>query len=69
VSDAIPALRIADALERIADALERIATEPSGKLPARKRSQRREHVARVAEPVDELARAKARKALERVGLR
>jgi mannitol-1-phosphate/altronate dehydrogenase len=60
--------RIAAALERIADALERIATEPSGKLPARKRAQRRQHVARV-EHVDEIARAKARKALARAGLR
>lgn len=61
--------RIAIAEERQAAALERIATEPSGRLPARKRTQRREHVARVEAPVDDLALAKARKALERVGLR
>src|SRR5688572_2910101 len=61
--------RIAVALERIADALDRIATEPSGRLPERKRAQRRTHAPRVAESVDEIARAKARKALERAGRR
>lgn len=56
-------------LERIAIALERLATAPSGRLPARKRTQRSEKRPARVEHVDEIAQAKARKALERAGLR
>lgn len=57
-------------LERIAAALERIATQPSGAMPPRARDQRRVSRPRPSgEPVDEVAAAAARRALQRAGLR
>ena len=55
---------------RAADALEKIATAPTGALPPRRSKARRVHAAPPAknEP-DELTQARARKALERMGLR
>lgn len=60
----------ARAAARQADALERIAAAPSGKLPERRAPQRREHPPKApARPVDEVAAARARRALHRAGLR
>lgn len=62
--------RVAGALERIAAALERIATEPSGTLPARRSKARRAAAVKAATaPIDEVTQRRARKALERAGLR
>ena len=61
--------RIAAAQERAAEALERIATAPTGRLPASRGRQKRRSPVRVpAGNVDDLARAKAKKALRRAGL-
>lgn len=57
-------------LERLVVAVERIATAPSGRLPEPRRAQRRAaRVREPADPVDELAAERARRALERRGLR
>lgn len=65
--------RIANALERIADALESMAAEPKPEpraLPARRGRQRKQAPPRPGKgTVSDMSREKARRALERAGLR